>query len=88
MHLNSSGGSRGAHHEDVRINRTQALVLGFSLAAWISLIVIFVAAPETFASALKLPAVPGGDWPCPVRDRRGDAVGFPQGWGLGRVRVA
>jgi hypothetical protein len=40
----------------VRINRTQALVLGFSLAAWFSLIVILVAAPDVFAGALKLPA--------------------------------
>ena len=40
----------------MRINRTQALVLGFSLAAWVSLIVILVAAPDVFAGALKLPA--------------------------------
>jgi hypothetical protein len=40
----------------VRINRTQALVLGFVLAAWLSLVVILVAAPDVFAGALKLPA--------------------------------
>jgi hypothetical protein len=40
----------------VRINRTQALVLGFSLAAWVGLIGILAAAPDIFAGALKLPA--------------------------------
>jgi hypothetical protein len=40
----------------VRINRTQALVLGFSLAAWLALIVLLVVAPDVFSAALKLPA--------------------------------
>jgi len=40
----------------VRINRTQALVLGFSLAAWVGLVAILVAAPDVFAGALKPPA--------------------------------
>ena len=42
----------------MRINRTQALVLGFVLFAWVSLVGILVAAPDVFAGALKLP---GGD---------------------------
>jgi hypothetical protein len=37
----------------VRINRTQALALGFSLAAWLTLFVILVAAPDVFGGALK-----------------------------------
>lgn len=41
---------------DVRINRTQALVLGFFLAAWVSLVGILIAAPDIFAGALKLAA--------------------------------
>jgi hypothetical protein len=45
----------------VRINRTQALVLGFSLAAWLALIVLLVVAPDVFSAALKLP--PGGSRP-------------------------
>lgn len=40
----------------MRINRTQALVLGFLLFAWVSLVGILVAAPDVFAGALKLPA--------------------------------
>ena len=40
------------------LNRTQALVLGFCLAAWLSLIAILLAAPEVFAGALRLQ--PGG----------------------------
>ena len=34
------------------VNRTQGLVLGFGLAAWISLIVILVTAPEVYDEAL------------------------------------
>lgn len=37
------------------INRTQALVLGFCLFTWGSLLVILAAAPETFDQALWLP---------------------------------
>ena len=37
------------------VNRTQALVLGFLLLAWVSLLVILVAAPEVFDQALRLP---------------------------------
>jgi len=40
------------------INRTQALVLGFCLVAWLGLIAIVVAAPDVFAGALQVP--PGG----------------------------
>jgi hypothetical protein len=40
----------------VRINRTQALVLGFLVAAWLALIAILVLAPDVFAGALKMPA--------------------------------
>jgi len=34
------------------VNRTQALVPGFGLLAWISLIVILVTAPEVYDQAL------------------------------------
>jgi hypothetical protein len=37
------------------VNRTQALVLGFFLLAWTSLLVILVAAPEVYDQALGLP---------------------------------
>jgi len=37
------------------VNRTQALVLGFLLLAWVSLLVILVAAPEVYDQALRLP---------------------------------
>jgi hypothetical protein len=39
----------------VPINRTQALVLGFSLAAWSSLAAVLVAAPEVLMGTVKLP---------------------------------
>lgn len=42
------------------INRTQALVLGFFLLAWVSLLVILAAAPEVYDQALRLPT---GDRP-------------------------
>ena len=37
------------------VNRTQALVLGFLLTAWLSLLAILVAAPATYDQALRLP---------------------------------
>jgi hypothetical protein len=37
------------------VNRTQALVLGFFLVAWMSLLTILVAAPEVYDQALRLP---------------------------------
>jgi hypothetical protein len=40
----------------VRINRTQAIVLSFVVAAWLTLILILVAAPDVFAGALHLQA--------------------------------
>jgi len=39
----------------VRINRTQALVLGFSLGALVTLVGLLVAAPGVFDEALRLP---------------------------------
>jgi len=39
----------------VKINRTQAVVLGFALLAWLSLLSILVAAPEVLDGALRLP---------------------------------
>jgi hypothetical protein len=39
----------------VRVNGTQALVLGFFLLVWVSLLVILVAAPDVFDRALRLP---------------------------------
>jgi hypothetical protein len=39
----------------VPVNRTQALVLGFSLAAWSSLAAVLVAAPDVLTGTVKLP---------------------------------
>ena len=41
------------------VNRTQALVLSFFLMAWVSLVVILVAAPEVYDQALRLPGAGG-----------------------------
>jgi hypothetical protein len=41
------------------VNRTQALVLGFFLMVWASLVVILAAAPEVYEQALKFPP----SWP-------------------------
>jgi hypothetical protein len=38
------------------VNRIQALVLGFFVVVWVSLLVILVAAPEVYDEALRLPA--------------------------------
>ena len=38
-----------------RLNRTQGLVLGFLVLAWISLVAILVTAPEIYDQALRLP---------------------------------
>ena len=38
------------------LNRTQQLVLGFFVFAWIALVVILVVAPEVYEEALQLPA--------------------------------
>jgi hypothetical protein len=38
------------------VNRTQALVLGFFLLAWTSLLVILAVAPEVYDQVLRLPA--------------------------------
>jgi hypothetical protein len=35
------------------VNRTQALILGFSLVAWIALVAILFAAPEIYDAQLK-----------------------------------
>ena len=43
------------------VNRTQALVLGFFLLVWISLVAILAAAPDGYDQALQLP--PGGHRP-------------------------
>ena len=40
------------------VNRTQALVLGFFLVAWMSLLTILVAAPEVYDRALGVLRVP------------------------------
>ena len=39
----------------VKVNRTQALVLGFFLVVWVSLLAILMAAPEVYDQALSLP---------------------------------
>ena len=51
----------------MRVNRLQALVLGFFLLAWGGLVVLLAGAPAVFAQALRLPAGAGG---------RGPAAGF------------
>jgi len=38
----------------VTINRTQALVLGFFVVVWVSLVVLFAVAPEVYYRAMKL----------------------------------
>ena len=40
--------------QDVAINRTQALVVGFFVLAWTSLVALFVAVPEVYGRALGL----------------------------------
>jgi len=44
----------------VTINRTQALVLGFFVLVWASLVVLFAVAPEVYYRAMKLPSVGAG----------------------------
>jgi len=39
----------------MNVNRTQALVLGFFVLAWLSLVVILAAAPEVYDLVLQLP---------------------------------
>src|SRR5215204_651588 len=52
---------RGTPREDrAVVNRTQALVLGFFVLVWASLVAIFAAAPETYEQALRLPSGGGG----------------------------
>ncbi|HEX5912308.1 MAG TPA: hypothetical protein VFY54_04180 [Rubrobacter sp.] len=41
------------------INRTQALVLGFFVLAWASLVALFAAAPEVYGRALGLSSAEG-----------------------------
>jgi hypothetical protein len=41
--------------EQLGLNRTQLLVLGFFIFAWVALVVILVAAPEVYDQALRLP---------------------------------
>ena len=42
------------------INRTQALVLGFFVLVWASLVMLFVVAPEVYYRALKLSSAGAG----------------------------
>jgi hypothetical protein len=42
------------------INRTQALVLGFFILVWASLVAIFALAPEVYYRALKLSSAGAG----------------------------
>lgn len=42
------------------INRTQALVLGFLLLVWATLVVLFAAVPEVYHRAMKLPSAGAG----------------------------
>jgi hypothetical protein len=54
--LDEMGDGRFRQSDQVWVNRTQALVLGFFLAAWLTLIGILVVAPDVFSTALTLPA--------------------------------
>jgi hypothetical protein len=49
--------------EQLGLNRTQLLVLGFFIFAWVALVVILVAAPEVCDQALRLP---GGERKLPT----------------------
>ena len=49
--------------EQLGLNRTQLLVLGFFIFAWVALVVILVAAPEVYDQALRLP---GGERKLPT----------------------
>jgi hypothetical protein len=49
------------------VNRSQGLVLGFFLLAWVAVVALRAAAPEVFAQALRLPSGAGG---------RGATAGF------------
>ena len=52
--------NKGSRREVVlgqlRLNRTQGLVLGFFILAWASLVTILLAAPEVYDQALRFPA--------------------------------
>ena len=41
--------------EQLGLNRTQLLVLGFFIFAWVALVVILVAAPQVYEQLLRLP---------------------------------
>ena len=41
--------------EQLGLNRTQLLVLGFFIFAWVALVVILVAAPQVYEQVLRLP---------------------------------
>jgi hypothetical protein len=49
--------------EHSSLNRTQQLVLGFFVFAWVALVVILLAAPEVYEQALRLP---GGERKLPT----------------------
>jgi hypothetical protein len=49
------GGTPKTDNHSVTVNRTQAVVLGFVLLAWLSLLGILVAAPEILVGMLRLP---------------------------------
>ena len=62
----------------VKVNRTQALVLGFFLVAWVSLLAILMAAPEVYHQALSLPGAGGAAeiaFLAALTDVRGHAIG-------------
>jgi hypothetical protein len=44
----------------VTINRTQALVLGFFVVVWVSLVAIFAVAPEVYYRAMQLSSAGAG----------------------------
>jgi hypothetical protein len=46
--------------DDVTINRTQALVLGFFTLVWGTLVVLFAAAPEVYYRAMQFSSVGAG----------------------------
>jgi hypothetical protein len=50
-------GDPETHNRSVTVNRTQAVVLGFGVLAWLSLVGTLVAAPDVLDGVLKLPPV-------------------------------
>src|SRR5688572_28540914 len=69
---------------EVRVNRLQALVLGFFLLAWAGVVALLVAAPAVVARALRLP--PGAEGGPLAAGFLGGLAAFLVPLGVGVVR--